>query len=55
MNIENLLQEAIIGAIKILYNAEVDESQITLQKTKKSSKGIIPLSRFLFLRYQEKT
>ena len=35
MNIENILQIAIIGAIKELYDADVNASQITLQKTKK--------------------
>jgi arginyl-tRNA synthetase len=54
MNIENLLQEAIIGAIKILYNAEVDESQITLQKTKKEFKGHYTLVTFPLLKISKK-
>lgn len=54
MNIENLLQEAIIGAIKILYNAEVDESQITLQKTKKEFKGHYTLITFPLLKISRK-
>lgn len=54
MNIENLLQEAIIGAIKILYNAEVDESQITLQKTKKEFKGHYTLVTFPLLKISRK-
>lgn len=54
MNIENLLQEAIIGAIKILYNAEIDESQITLQKTKKEFKGHYTLVTFPLLKISRK-
>jgi arginyl-tRNA synthetase len=54
MNIENLLQEAIIGAIKILYNVEVDESQITLQKTKKEFKGHYTLVTFPLLKISRK-
>lgn len=54
MNIENLLQEAIIGAIKILYNAEVNESQITLQKTKKEFKGHYTLVTFPLLKISRK-
>lgn len=54
MNIENLLQEAIIGAIKILYNAEVDESQITLQKTKKEFKGHYTLVTFPLIKISRK-
>lgn len=54
MNIEYLLQEAIIGAIKILYNAEVDESQITLQKTKKEFKGHYTLVTFPLLKISRK-
>lgn len=42
MNIEDKLQEQIIKAIKEVYKADVNPSEITLQKTKKSLKGIIP-------------
>ncbi len=35
MNIEQILQEAIKGAIRELYGTDVETSQITLQKTKK--------------------
>ena len=34
MNIENILQVAVIEAVKELYNADINASQITLQKTK---------------------
>ena len=54
MNIEHLLQEAIIGAIKKLYNADVEESQITLQKTKKEFKGHYTLVTFPLLKISRK-
>jgi len=37
MQIENILQDAVIAAIKALYQTDMEPSQITLQKTKKSS------------------
>ncbi len=54
MNIEHLLQEAIIGAIKKLYNADVEKSQITLQKTKKEFKGHYTLVTFPLLKISRK-
>lgn len=54
MNIENILQTAIIGAIKDLYGADVDASQITLQKTKKEFKGHYTLVTFPLLRISKK-
>ncbi len=54
MNIENILQTAIIGAIKDLYNTDVDASQITLQKTKKEFKGHYTLVTFPLLRISKK-
>jgi arginyl-tRNA synthetase len=38
MNIENILQGAVIEAVKELYNADINASQITLQKTKREFK-----------------
>ena len=35
MNIEQNLQTAIKRAIATIYNSEINESQITLQKTKR--------------------
>src|SRR5690554_5986829 len=54
MNIENILQAAVIGAIKELYNADVDASQITLQKTKKEFKGHYTLVTFPLLKISRK-
>ncbi|HHV85854.1 MAG TPA: arginine--tRNA ligase [Petrimonas sp.] len=54
MNIENILQTTIIGAIKDLYNTDVDASQITLQKTKKEFKGHYTLVTFPLLRISKK-
>ena len=54
MNIENILQTAIIGAIKELYGADVATSQITLQKTKKEFKGHYTLVTFPLLKISKK-
>ncbi|MDO5664766.1 MAG: arginine--tRNA ligase [Bacteroidia bacterium] len=54
MNIENILQIAIIGAIKELYGTDVDVSQITLQKTKKEFKGHYTLVTFPLLKLSKK-
>lgn len=54
MNIEYILQNAVIGAIKELYGADVDASQITLQKTKKEFKGHYTLVTFPLLKISKK-
>lgn len=54
MNIETNLQQIVIGAIKELYNADVDASQITLQKTKKEFKGHYTLVTFQLLKISKK-
>ena len=54
MNIEHILQEAIIGAIKNLYKADVEESKISLQKTKKEFKGHYTLVTFPLLKISRK-
>jgi arginyl-tRNA synthetase len=54
MNIENKLQQAITGAIKTLYNADVDASQITLQITKKEFRGHYTLVTFPLLKISKK-
>lgn len=54
MNIENRLQDDIIKAIKELYNADVEYSQITLQKTKKEFKGHYTLVTFPLLKISRK-
>lgn len=54
MHLENDIKTAIIGAIKDLYGADVDASQITLQKTKKEFKGHYTLVTFPLLRISKK-
>ncbi len=54
MNIEKDLQLAIIKVIAQLYNAEVSEAQITLQKTKKEFKGHYTLVTFPLLKVSRK-
>lgn len=54
MRIENILQSAIIEAIKSLYDADIEASQVTLQKTKKDFKGNYTLVTFPLLRISKK-
>lgn len=54
MNIEQNLQNTIIGALNELYHAQVDASQITLQKTKKEFKGHYTLVTFPLLKISKK-
>ena len=54
MNIEHILQTAIISAIKELYSVDVNASQITLQKTKKEFKGHFTLVTFPLLKISKK-
>ena len=54
MQIEHILQDAVIAAIKELYQTEVDPSQITLQKTKKEFKGHYTLVTFPLLKISRK-
>lgn len=54
MRNENILQDAIIKAIKELYDADIDASQITLQKTKKDFKGHYTLVTFPLLKISKK-
>lgn len=54
MNIENILQKAVIEAVKELYNADINTSQITLQKTKKEFKGHFTLVTFPLLKISKK-
>ncbi len=54
MNIENILQEAVIEAVKELYNADINASQITLQKTKREFKGHFTLVTFPLLKISKK-
>jgi arginyl-tRNA synthetase len=54
MNIEQNLQNTIIGALNELYHANLDASQITLQKTKKEFKGHYTLVTFPLLKISKK-
>ncbi len=54
MNIENILQGAVIEAVKELYNADINASQITLQKTKREFKGHFTLVTFPLLKISKK-
>lgn len=54
MHLENDIKTAVIEAIKSLYGADVDASQITLQKTKKEFKGHYTLVTFPLLRISKK-
>ena len=54
MNIEQNLQNTIIGALNELYHAQVEASQITLQKTKKEFKGHYTLVTFPLLKISKK-
>jgi arginyl-tRNA synthetase len=54
MNIEQTLQEAILRAIKALYGADVDASNISLQKTKREFTGHYTLVTFPLLRVSKK-
>jgi arginyl-tRNA synthetase len=55
MNIEDKLQEQIIKAIKEVYKADVNPSEITLQKTKKKFKGHYTLITFPLLKISKKS
>lgn len=55
MNLEKELQQAIIGAIKTLYHADINVSDITLQKTKKEFKGHYTLVTFPLSRISKKS
>ena len=54
MQIENILQDAVIAAIKALYQVDMEPSQITLQKTKKEFKGHYTLVTFPLLKISRK-
>jgi len=54
MQIENILQDAVIAAIKALYQTDMEPSQITLQKTKKEFRGHYTLVTFPLLKISHK-
>jgi arginyl-tRNA synthetase len=55
MTVENILQNAIVSAIKNLYNTDFKEEQIPVQKTKKEFKGHLTLVVFSFLKTSRKS
>src|SRR5690554_6163552 len=55
MQIEQIILDAVGGAIKELYGAEADALQITLQKTKKEFRGHYTLVTFPLLRVSRKS
>ena len=54
MNISSELTKAVVEAIKVLYNAEIDAQQVQLQKTKREFEGHLTLVVFPFLRISKK-
>lgn len=54
MNIEKKLVSSIVTGIKILYNQDVPEEQVQIQKTKKEFEGHLTLVVFPFLRISKK-
>ena len=55
MNIEQQLSRSIASAIKYLYDADIADGQIQLQKTKKEFQGHLTLVVFPFLRISRKS
>lgn len=55
MRIENSIQEAVLQAIKSLYESEVNAAQVQLQNTRKDFEGDITLVVFPFLRLSKKS
>lgn len=54
MKVEQTILVSIISAIKNLYNTEVDNSLVQLQKTRKEFKGHLTLVAFPFLKISKK-
>ncbi|MBD8348700.1 arginine--tRNA ligase [Dysgonomonas sp. HGC4] len=54
MKVEQAILTSIISAIKNLYNTEVDNSLVQLQKTRKEFKGHLTLVAFPFLKISKK-
>jgi arginyl-tRNA synthetase len=55
MNIEKIIREGTIEALKKLYNFEPKVSQVQLQITRKEFEGDITLVIFPFLKFSKKT
>ncbi len=54
MKVEQTIVASVISAIKNLYNTEVDNSLVQLQKTRKEFKGHLTLVAFPFLKISKK-
>ncbi len=54
MKLETKLQEAVVKAIKALYEQDVTEKQVTLQKTSRDFEGHLTVVVFPFLRASKK-
>ncbi|WP_340114899.1 arginine--tRNA ligase [Maribellus mangrovi] len=55
MRIESIIQEAVLEAIKALYDAELNPLQVQLQNTRKDFDGDVTLVVFPFLRLSRKS
>ena len=54
MNIETILNESVIAAIKELYGQEIAAEKVQLQKTRKEFEGDFTLVVFPFLQMSKK-
>lgn len=55
MNIDKVIQQATLEAIKTLYNAEINSKQIQIQNTRKEVAGDLTIVVFPFLRLSKKS
>lgn len=55
MNIEQSIRSGIVAAIKDLYDADIDEASVQLQKTRKEFEGHYTLVTFPFLKVSKKS
>ena len=53
--IDQILADAVINALKVIYNTELDSSVIQIQKTKKEFTGDFTLVVFPLLRFSKKS
>lgn len=54
MNLETRLQESVVKAVKALYDQDITEQQVTLQKTNRDFEGHLTVVVFPFLRISKK-
>jgi arginyl-tRNA synthetase len=55
MNLESILIESVVKAIKILYNQEIESQSVQFQKTKKEFEGDLTLVVFPFVKMAKKS